>query len=280
MILEVERAEPGGDVLDGLRLAVGEVVARIDAPRGAGARMAPMQDAVEHRVAKIDVARRHVDLGPQHPRAIGKLARPHAPEQVEVLIHRSFAPWTVTAGLGQRAAIAPHLLLRLIVDVSLTGSDQVLGPGVELLEIIRGMIEVSSPVETEPAHIALDSVDILLLLFGRVGVVEAQMATTAEFLRHAEIETDRLGVADVEVSVGLRRKARHDAGVAIGCEIRLDDVADEVAPRFRRRRLAECHARGLPNPRRCAKGASASRADTSSTSAPNPKFAHGMLQER
>ena len=91
---------------------------------------------------------------------------------------------------------------------------------------------VAAPVEAEPAHVALDGVDIFLLLLGRVGVVEAQVAVAAELLRHAEIEADRLGMADMEVAVRLRREAGDDlpepAGVAVGG----DDVADEILPGF------------------------------------------------
>ena len=86
-----------GDALDRVRLAVREVVARIDAPCRAGARMARVQDTVEHRVAQVDVARRHVDLGPQHARAVREFAGPHAAEQVEVLLHRRLAERAVPA---------------------------------------------------------------------------------------------------------------------------------------------------------------------------------------
>ena len=68
-----------------------------------------------------------------------------------------------------------------------------------------------APIEAEPAHVALDGVDIFLLLLGRVGVVEAQVAVAAELLGDAEIEADRLGVADMEIAVRLRRKAGDDA---------------------------------------------------------------------
>src|SRR5712691_7750193 len=109
------------------------------------------------------------------------------------------------------------------------------------------MIEMRAPVEAEPAHISLDGVDIFLLLLGRIGVVEAQVAAAAEFLRHAEIEADRLGVADVQIAVRLRRKAGYHRSVALGVEIRLDDVADEIAPGFRYCRFAHCPSN--PNPR-------------------------------
>ena len=94
-----------------------------------------------------------------------------------------------------------------------------LGPFVELLEIIRGVIEVLAPVEAEPAHVALDGVDIFLLFLGRIGVVEAQMAPAAEFLGNAEIQADRFGVADMQIAVRLRRKAGDDGFVPLGGEV-------------------------------------------------------------
>jgi hypothetical protein len=196
-----------------------------------------MQDAVEHRVAHDHVAGAEVDLGAQHPRAIRKLARAHAPEQVEVLVDAALAKRAGAARLGDGAAHGPHLLQRRVVDIGLAGADQVLGPAVELLEIIRRVVEVLAPVEAEPAHVRLDRVDILLLLLGRVGVVEAQVAASAELLRHAEIEADRLGVADMQVAVGFRREAGDDLGMAARLHIALDDVANEIAPCFRRRRF-------------------------------------------
>jgi hypothetical protein len=42
------------------------------------------------------------------------------------------------------------------------------------------VIEVLAPIEAEPADVALDRVDIFLLLLGRVRVVEAQIAAAAE----------------------------------------------------------------------------------------------------
>ena len=191
-----------------------------------------VQDAVEHGIAQVDVARRHVDLRPQHPRAVGELARPHAAEQVEVLLDRAVAERAVLAGLGQGAAVDAHLLLGLVVHIGLAGFDEIFRPGVELLEIVGGVVEVLAPVEAEPVHVALDGVDELLLLLGRIGVVEAQVALAAELLGDAEVEADRLGVADVEIAVRLRRKPGDDLRIAPAREVGLDDVADEVATRF------------------------------------------------
>ena len=109
-----------------------------------------------------------------------------------------------------------------------------------------------APVEAEPAHVALDGVDIFLLFLGRVGVIETQIAMAAELLRHAEVEADRLGVADMQIAVRLGRKAGDDLLDAAGIEVGLDDVADEVAPGLRRRRFTACHivlrhASGFPD---------------------------------
>src|SRR5207302_10686276 len=111
-------------------------------------------------------------------------------KQIEIFLHQAVAMGAVLAGLGERAAGGAHLLLRLVVDIGLAGADEMLGPLIKLLEIIRCVIKVFAPVEAEPAHGALDGIDILLLLLGGVGIVEAQVAATAEFLGDAEIEAD------------------------------------------------------------------------------------------
>jgi hypothetical protein len=96
------------------------------------------------------------------------------------------------------------------------------------------VVEVLAPVEAQPAHVALDGVDVLLLLLGRVGVVEAQVAAAAELPRDAEVEADRLGVPDVQVAVGLGRKARHHRLGAPRLQVAPHDVANEVLPRLAR----------------------------------------------
>ena len=180
---------------------------------------------------------RHVDLGAQHARAVRKFAGAHAAEQVEVFLDAAVAERAVGAGLGQRAARGPHLFLGLVVHIGLAGADQMLGPCVELLEIVRRVVEVLAPIEAEPAHVALDGVDIFLLFLGRIGVVEAQVAVAAEFLGDAEIEADRLGVADMQIAVRLRREAGDDRLVPAGGQVGAHDVADEILARFPYRRV-------------------------------------------
>ena len=67
----------------------------------------------------------------------------------------------------------------------------------------------------------------------------------AEFLRDAEIQADRLGVADMEIAVRLGRKAGDDWSVAAGREIRADDVADKILPRLANRSFNRRHSRKI-----------------------------------
>src|SRR5213080_2838825 len=86
-----------------------------------------------------------------------------------------------------------------------------------------------APVEAEPADVLLDRLDVLLLFLDRVGVVEAQVATPAELLSDPEVERDRLGVTDMEVSVRLGREACHDLRDPALVHVGGDDLADEIA---------------------------------------------------
>ena len=188
-----------------------------------------VDDPVEDGVAQVDVRRGHVDPGAQDAGAVRELAAPHPLEQVEALLDGPVAPRAVPAGLGQRAAVLADLVGREVVDVGVAGPDQVDRPGVQLLEVVRGVVEVLAPVEAEPAHVGLDRVDVLLLLLDRVGVVEAEVAAAAELAGDAEVEADRLGMADVEVAVRLGREAGDDRSDSAGAQVGGDDVADEVA---------------------------------------------------
>ena len=97
------------------------------------------------------------------------------------------------------------------VDVGQPSPDQLLGALIELLEVVGGVVLAVAPVEAEPADVLLDGVDVLDVFLDRVGVVEAQVAAAAELGGDAEVEADGLGVADVQVAVGLGRKAGDDA---------------------------------------------------------------------
>ena len=214
--------------LDRVRQRVRVVVHRIDAPGVAGAVVRRVADPVQRRIAHVEVRRRHVDLGAQHVRAVGELVGAHPREQIEVLRHRSIAVRAVPARLGQRAAVRAHLVGAQAVDVRLALLDQLDGELIQPLEVVR-RVELGVPREAEPRDVLLDRVDVLDLFLGRVRVVEAQVADAAALGGDPEVEADRLGVADVQIAVRLRRKARRDAAVMPARrEILVDDRANEI----------------------------------------------------
>ena len=127
------------DAFQRVALAVGVVVGRVDAPLVARAMVRGVEDAVHDRVAHVEVGRGHVDLRPQGPRAVGELARPHAAEEIEVLFDGAVAIGAVAARRGERAAVLADLVGGEVADVGLAGEDHLLGPLVELVEIVGGV---------------------------------------------------------------------------------------------------------------------------------------------
>src|SRR5262249_46925646 len=89
--------------------------------------------------------------------------------------------------------------------------------------------EQAVPLEAEPADVGNDGIDVLLLFLRGIGVVEAEIAFAAVLLSGAEVETDRLGVADVQVTVRLRRKTRVNQPLqAPNAVVVVDDRVDEM----------------------------------------------------
>ncbi len=66
VVLELQGAQRVGDALDRVRQGMCKIVHRVDAPAVLGAVVSRMLDAVEHRVAQVEVRRRHVDFRTQH----------------------------------------------------------------------------------------------------------------------------------------------------------------------------------------------------------------------
>ena len=194
-----------------------------------------VQDAVHDRVAQVQVRARHVDLRAQRPRAVGEFAGAHPREEVQVLLHGAVAVRAVLARPRQRAAMRADLVGGQVADVRLALADQLDGPLVHLLEIVRGEEQPVAPVRADPAHVLDDGVHELLLFLGRVGVVEPQIEQPAEILRDAEIDPERLRVADMQIGVRLRREARVDAVEAPGAQVLLHRLADKIRGRSGRR---------------------------------------------
>ena len=211
--------------------------------------------AVDGRIAQVDVGAGHVDLGAQHHGAVFVLAIAHFTKKRHVFGGSACAERAVHAGLAEVATVDADLLHRLLVHVGVARFDQVLGGAVHEVEVVAGLIRFgvgrAVPVEAQPLDGVTDRVDVLDIFLLRVGVVKAEVADATVIARQAKVQADALGVADVQVAIGLGGKAGADFGrvkvtLRVVCgvarattpaalrvsafgQILLDDLAQEVA---------------------------------------------------
>ena len=204
------------------------VVHRVDAPFVAGADVVGALDAVDDRVAHVDVGRGHVDLGAQHHGAVGEFAVTHAREQIQVLFRRTVAARAVLAGLGQRAAIFAHLFRRQVVHIGQTLVDQLNGKIVQRIEIVRRPAHFAVPLKSQPAHVVLDGLRVFRIFLLRIGVVEAQVAQAVVIPGQTEVQADGFGVTNMKITIRLRRESGDDALMLAAGEVAVNNRADEI----------------------------------------------------
>ena len=141
MVLEFERAQRVGDVLERVRQRMRIVVHWIDRPGVACAMVMGMANPIQDRVAQIDIRRAHVDAGTQHMRALGLAAGAHLAQKREALCGGSIAKSRVGTRFGQGAAMFADLIGALRVDIGMTRLHQVLGKAIKMLEVVACVIE-------------------------------------------------------------------------------------------------------------------------------------------
>src|SRR5262245_10345362 len=160
-----------------------------------------------------------------------------------MLLDAAVTERAIDARLGQCAAIFAHLISAEVANESFSGPDQLAGELIKLLEVVR-RIKLAVPLKAQPVHVAFDRLDILDIFFAWIGIIEAQVALAAELRRQAKVEADRFRVADMKVTVRLRRKPRvHAAPILALLEILGDDVADKMG----RCRLGRAVTVGAPS---------------------------------
>ena len=221
-------------------LAMGEIVSRINAPLGAGVMVCDVPDAIQNGITQPHVRRLHVDLRAQAAGTVGEFTRFHPREQVEILVDGAVAKWSILS----EPAILVGFFGRHVADVGFAFAHELKREFIELIEIIRSekgntlrfKAEVFiGPAVDQPADVGHDGVDELDFLFGRIGVVHPHVANAAKLARDSEIEADRLGVADVQISVRLGRETGANLLVLSASHIFCDDIADEIGRSIERR---------------------------------------------
>src|SRR5262249_1023849 len=113
----------------------------------------------------------------------------------------------LSARLGQCTPVLANFICIEVAHVSFSRFDQLDGPFIKLSEVI-GSIKQPIPFESQPLDVFHNGIDVLSLFFGRICVVETKVALPTKLRRQPEVETYRLRMADVQVSVWLGRKAR------------------------------------------------------------------------
>ncbi len=91
IILKLKRAQRVGYPLNGVRQRMREVVHGVYAPRVAGIVMCLVPNAIQRRIAKMNIRRRHVDLGAQNARTFREFAVSHSGEKIEIFIRAALA---------------------------------------------------------------------------------------------------------------------------------------------------------------------------------------------
>ena len=215
-------------MLDGVTNAVGKVVHGVDTPSIAGALVGRMANAINHRVTHVQVGRRHINLQPRHMATIRKFTGAHALKQIQIFVNRSITVGAVFTGLSQCASGGAHLFRIQGADVGFPIPNQGFGKLINLLEVVRGMRN-RLPLKTEPRHVALNRFDELVAFFHRVGVIEAEKRFATVFLGNTEVQTDTLGVANVQKSVRFRRESRdHTLCQCIVCQICFNALTNKI----------------------------------------------------
>ena len=184
-----------------------KVVHRVDLPLISRTVVGMKKDAVDHRVPHMHIGGGHINFGPEHPGTLWKLARIHALEQVQVLFHATIPKGTVRSRFGGSAFLTGNLFGRLVIHIGQPLLNQVGGKVVELFKVIGGKILPVFPVKSKPVNVLLDGIHKLHILLGGIGIVETEIALSAILLSYTKIETDGLGMTNMKVAVGLRRKA-------------------------------------------------------------------------
>ena len=234
VILKFQRTEAVGNALQSVLYRVGEVVHRIDAPFVPVPVVGQMVDTVDNGIAQIKIVAGEINFRPQRHGPVGELPRPHPPEQVQTLFYGTVPPRAARRNAG-RSPVLFELFRRQLAHIGQSLLNQQLRLPVILLKVVGTIEKAVSPVKAQPVDVLLDGLHKLLVLFGGVGVVHAQIAQSAVFFRRPEINGQRLAVADMEIAVRFRGKTgvdRHSGKLSAGGNIFLNKGVDKIPALF------------------------------------------------
>ena len=230
VVLKLQRAQAVGDAFQRVLNGVRKVVERVDAPLVTLTVMVHMADAVDDGSAHIEVAGCQIDLGTERILVVLEFAGAHTGEQIQTFLNGTVTVGRNGGGFGIAAELL-ELLSGQLADVCQTLLDQLNSILVVLLEVVGAVEEAVAPVEAQPVDIFLDGFDKLHVFLGGVGVVHTQIAQTVILLGSAKVDGQRLAVTNVQIAVGLGRKAgMHSLTCILTAlsDVLIDEGVDEI----------------------------------------------------
>ena len=89
------------------------------------------------------------------------------------------------------------------------------------------------PLKPQPANIIHDGLCKIFAIFQGVRIIKAQIGGTAKLGGKSKIKANGLGMPDMQMTVGFRRKARDDLIVLAGLKVTYNDITNKNAHRGR-----------------------------------------------
>ena len=228
MRYEFQRTDGVGDAFEVVALSVSEVIHRVSSPLATCAVVVLVDDTIDDRVTEVHVGVCHVDFGTKYHSTFRHRTAVHLFEEFEAFLHRAIAIRTVRTGLSRRALLCSDFFAGLLVNVGFAFLDETYGEIPQLLEVVRGMIDVA-PLESEPFDVVFDSFHVFRVLLLRIRVIETEVTYTSEFLGNTEVHANGFGMSDVEIAVGLGRESGLETSSVLSLlEVVVDNLLDEI----------------------------------------------------
>ena len=228
MRYELKGADRVCHALEIVALTVCEIVHGICVPLVAGAPVRHVQHAVHDGIAEVHIGACHVYLGTQNHLAWLHIATVHLAEECQTFLCGTVAVGTVLTCLGGSTLLGGNLLGGLLVNICFACQDAPFGKVPQVLKIVAGIANLA-PLVTEPLDVALDGTNIFHVLLLGVGVIHAQVAHTAEFLCHTEVQGNGLGMTYMKITVWLGWEAGlQSSAVLTLCQVLYNLLLNEV----------------------------------------------------
>ena len=99
---------------------------------------------------------------------------------------------------------------------------------------LRGLVSgfkskiIICPAVNQPSGVSENRINIFDVFFNRIGIIHSDVAGPAKLMCESEIQADRFGMTDVEISVWLGRKTGVNLPVFTGLQIVGYHIANEV----------------------------------------------------